>query len=103
LQALEEQFLLDYLCKRLPIQHTRPHLAKVNRRPCGVLGAYLLDSLTLVAIGQFYLWGKTRILVHQPVAAEGPNTLHIGTKTWYLLIQLPLPGVEDKAKLFTKA
>ena len=34
-----------------------------------VLGAYLLGSLTLVAIIQFYLWGKTRFFVHQSVAA----------------------------------
>jgi membrane-associated phospholipid phosphatase len=35
-----------------------------------VLGAYLLGSLTLVVIIQFYLWGKTRFFVHQPAAAE---------------------------------
>ena len=35
-----------------------------------VLGAYLLGSLTLVAIIQCYRWGKTRFFVHQPVAAE---------------------------------
>jgi membrane-associated phospholipid phosphatase len=34
-----------------------------------VLGAYLLGSLTLVVIIQFYRWGKTRFFVHQPVAA----------------------------------
>ncbi|MBI5352721.1 MAG: phosphatase PAP2 family protein [Chloroflexi bacterium] len=34
-----------------------------------VLGAYLLGSLTLAAIIQFYRWGKTRFFVHQPVAA----------------------------------
>jgi undecaprenyl-diphosphatase len=34
-----------------------------------VLGSYLLGSLTLVAIIQFYRWGKTRFFVHQPVAA----------------------------------
>jgi membrane-associated phospholipid phosphatase len=33
-----------------------------------VLGAYLLGSLALVAIIQFYIWGKTRFFVHQPVA-----------------------------------
>ncbi|MEP6894181.1 MAG: phosphatase PAP2 family protein [Chloroflexota bacterium] len=38
-----------------------------------VLGAYLLGSLTLVAIIQFYRWGKTRFFVHQPVAATGPG------------------------------
>jgi membrane-associated phospholipid phosphatase len=38
-----------------------------------VLGAYLLGSLTLVAIVQFYLWGKTRFFVHQPVAASTPQ------------------------------
>jgi undecaprenyl-diphosphatase len=37
-----------------------------------VLGAYLLGSLTLVAIIQFYIWGKTRFFVHQPVAATAP-------------------------------
>ena len=37
-----------------------------------VLGSYLLGSLTLVAIIQFYRWGKTRFFVHQPVAA-GPQ------------------------------
>ena len=38
-----------------------------------VLGSYLLGSLTLVAIIQFYLWGKTRFFVHQPVAAAQPQ------------------------------
>jgi membrane-associated phospholipid phosphatase len=38
-----------------------------------VLGAYLLGSLTLVAIIQMYLWGKTRFFVHQPVAATEPQ------------------------------
>ncbi len=38
-----------------------------------VLGAYLLGSLTLVAIVQFYLWGKTRFFVHQPVAPSRPE------------------------------
>ena len=33
-----------------------------------VLGAYLLGSLTLVVIIQFYRWGKTRFFVRQPVA-----------------------------------
>jgi undecaprenyl-diphosphatase len=51
-----------------------------------VLGAYLLSSLTLAAIIQFYIWGKTRFFVHQPVAAatttpeqpkkELPTTAH---------------------------
>jgi undecaprenyl-diphosphatase len=30
-----------------------------------VLGAYLLGSLSLVAIVQFYLWGKMRFFLHQ--------------------------------------
>lgn len=34
-----------------------------------VLGSYLLGTLTLVAIIQFYRWGKPRFFVHQPVAA----------------------------------
>ena len=34
-----------------------------------VLGSYLLGTLTLVAIIQFYRWGKTRFFVRQPVAA----------------------------------
>jgi undecaprenyl-diphosphatase len=38
-----------------------------------VLGAYLLGTLTLVAIIQFYRWGKTRFFVHQPVAPAGPG------------------------------
>jgi undecaprenyl-diphosphatase len=38
-----------------------------------VLGSYLLGSLTLVAIIQVYLWGKTRFFVHQPVAAAKPQ------------------------------
>ncbi len=37
-----------------------------------VLGAYLLGSLTLVAIIQFYIWGKPRFFVHQPVAPDTP-------------------------------
>jgi membrane-associated phospholipid phosphatase len=35
-----------------------------------VLGAYLLGSLTLVAILQFYRWGKKRFFVHQHVAPQ---------------------------------
>jgi membrane-associated phospholipid phosphatase len=42
--------------------------------PSDVLGAYLLGGLTLVAILQFYRWGKKRFFVHQPVAAEQPQT-----------------------------
>jgi len=42
--------------------------------PSDVLGAYLLGGLTLVAILQFYRWGKQRFFVHQPVAAEQPKT-----------------------------
>ena len=42
--------------------------------PSDVLGAYLLGGLTLVAILQFYRWGKKRFFVHQPVAAEQPKT-----------------------------
>jgi undecaprenyl-diphosphatase len=38
-----------------------------------VLGSYLLGSLTLVAIMELYLWGKTRFFVHQPVAADKPQ------------------------------
>ena len=41
--------------------------------PSDVLGAYLLGGLTLVAILQFYRWGKKRFFVHQPVAAEQPK------------------------------
>lgn len=37
------------------------------------LGAYLLGSLTLVAIIQFYRWGKPRFFVHQPVATAEPQ------------------------------
>ncbi len=38
-----------------------------------VLGAYLLGSLTLVLILQFYRWGKKRFSAHQPVAPEKPQ------------------------------
>ena len=38
-----------------------------------VLGAYLLGGLTLVAILQFYRWGKKRFFVRQPVAPEKPK------------------------------
>jgi len=38
-----------------------------------VLGAYLLGGLTLIAILQFYRWGKKRFFVHQPVAPEQPK------------------------------
>lgn len=38
--------------------------------PSDVLGAYLLGSLTLVAIITLYRWGKPRFFVHQPVAAD---------------------------------
>jgi undecaprenyl-diphosphatase len=34
------------------------------------VGAYLLGSLTLVAIIRIYLWGKNRFFVNQPVAPE---------------------------------
>jgi membrane-associated phospholipid phosphatase len=46
--------------------------------PSDVLGAYLLGGLTLVAILQFYRWGKKRFFVHQPVAAEGPKPAGAG-------------------------
>ena len=39
-----------------------------------VLGAYLLGSLCLVVTIELYRWGKKRFFVHQPVAAEKPNT-----------------------------
>lgn len=39
-----------------------------------VLGAYLLGSLTLIAILQFYRWGKKRFFVRQPVAPEKPRS-----------------------------
>lgn len=35
-----------------------------------VVGAYLLATLTLVAVIQFYRWGKTRFFIRQPVAAS---------------------------------
>ena len=38
-----------------------------------VLGAYLLGSLTLVAVLGFYRWGKKRFFTHQPVAPEKPE------------------------------
>lgn len=41
--------------------------------PSDVLGAYLLGGITLVAILQFYRWGKKRFFVHQPVAPEQPK------------------------------
>jgi membrane-associated phospholipid phosphatase len=41
--------------------------------PSDVLGSYLLGSLTLVVIIQFYLWGKKRFFVHQPVAPAKPQ------------------------------
>jgi undecaprenyl-diphosphatase len=41
--------------------------------PSDVLGSYLLGSLTLAALIQFYLWGKTRFFVHQPVAPAEPQ------------------------------
>ncbi len=34
-----------------------------------VLGSYLLGTLTLVTIIQFYRWGKTHFFIRQPVAA----------------------------------
>ncbi|HLO15954.1 MAG TPA: phosphatase PAP2 family protein [Anaerolineales bacterium] len=40
--------------------------------PSDVLGAYLLGSLTLLAILQFYRWGKKRFFVRQPVAPPAP-------------------------------
>ncbi len=52
-----------------------------------VLGSYLLGSLTLVAIVQFYIWGKPHFFVHQPAAAAEPQqakkvtvTPHAATK-----------------------
>ncbi len=41
--------------------------------PSDVLGSYLLGSLTLVVIIQFYLWGKKHFFVHQPVAPAKPQ------------------------------
>lgn len=34
-----------------------------------VVGAYLLGSLVLIGVIQFYRWGETRFFIHQPVAA----------------------------------
>lgn len=39
-----------------------------------VLGAYLLGSITLIVILQFYRWGKQRFFVRQPVAPEKPKS-----------------------------
>jgi membrane-associated phospholipid phosphatase len=41
-----------------------------------VLGAYLLGSLTLIVTIQFYVWGKTRFFVRQPVAATKTEGVH---------------------------
>lgn len=41
--------------------------------PSDVLGSYLLGTLALVAIIQFYLWGKKRYFVRQPTAPAEPN------------------------------
>ena len=38
-----------------------------------VLGSYLLGSLTLVALIEFYLWGKPRFFIHQPVDKAAPQ------------------------------
>jgi undecaprenyl-diphosphatase len=46
-----------------------------------VLGAYLLGGLTLVAILQFYRWGKKRFFVHQPVAPQGSAAVQSGSKS----------------------
>ena len=40
-----------------------------------VLGAYLLGGLTLVAIIQFYRWGRKRFFVQQPVAPHAPKSM----------------------------
>ena len=42
--------------------------------PSDVLGAYLLGGLVLVALIQFYNWGKKRFFVQQPVAADQPKS-----------------------------
>ncbi len=41
--------------------------------PSDVLGSYLLGTLTLVAIIQFYLWGTKRFFVRQPAAPAEPQ------------------------------
>lgn len=38
-----------------------------------VLGSYLLGSLMLVAVVQFYRWGKALHILHQPYTASGSN------------------------------
>ena len=38
-----------------------------------VLAAYLLSSVWLTLTVRFYIWGKTRFFVHQPVAKETPQ------------------------------
>jgi len=48
--------------------------------PSDVLGAYLLGSLTLVAILQFYRWGKKRFFVRQPVAPPSPAEVKTNRK-----------------------
>lgn len=42
--------------------------------PSDVLGAYLLGGLVLVAIIQFYTWGKKRFFVKGPAAADQANS-----------------------------
>ncbi|HSB01813.1 MAG TPA: phosphatase PAP2 family protein [Anaerolineales bacterium] len=46
-----------------------------------VLGAYLLGGLILLAILQFYRWGKKRFFVHQPVAPQDPAAVQGGSRS----------------------
>jgi undecaprenyl-diphosphatase len=39
-----------------------------------VLGAYLLGSLCLAFVLEFYRWGKKRFFIHQTVASEETKT-----------------------------
>ena len=48
--------------------------------PSDVLGAYLLGSLVLVGIIQFYRWGRKRFFVHQPVAPHAATPADEQTK-----------------------
>jgi undecaprenyl-diphosphatase len=66
--SLKRSLLLVFLCS-LIILIGLSRIFLGQHWASDVFGAYLLGSLTLVAIIQFYRWGKTRFFVYQPVAA----------------------------------
>lgn len=61
-----------------------------------VLGGYLLGSLTLILVIQFYNWGKKRVRIDQPVADEGNDSGDFQIREEANRYQAPIPVTSPK-------